>query len=96
MTNSKEGGASATADGTALPLSPGRRKESIKRETKMSMSHSASPLCPAKNPSDSGRPQDTVKGYRLIPADGSQPGGRFCKNGINLCNMFMRLLREKQ
>ena len=23
-------------------------------------------------------------------------GGRFCKKGINLCNMFMRLLREKQ
>ena len=23
-------------------------------------------------------------------------GGRFCKNGINLCNMFMRCLREKQ
>ena len=35
-------------------------------------------------------------GCQLIPADGSQPGGRFRKNGKYLRNMFMRRLREKQ
>ena len=94
MTNSKEGGASAMADGTVLPLSPGRRKESIKRETKMNMPCSASPRCPAKTPSDNGHPRNIEKS--IIPADGSQSFGRFRKSGKYLRNLFMRLLREKQ